>query len=60
MDWSPAGVYALPQIRTRVLNEEWENTFRRWHPAFRPREQAQKAASPHEISRPPIWNRKKI
>jgi hypothetical protein len=28
-----------------VLDQEWENTFRRWYPAFRPEGQpAQKAA----------------
>jgi hypothetical protein len=27
----------LLQVRTRVLNEEWENTFRSWYPAFLPR-----------------------
>ena len=26
--------------RTRVLDEEWENTFRRWYPDFHPRSQA--------------------
>ena len=30
--------------RTRVLDAEWENTFRRWYPHFRPRAQAKKAA----------------
>ena len=24
-----------PQIRTRVLNGEWEETFRTWYPGFR-------------------------
>jgi hypothetical protein len=27
-----------------LLDEEWENTFRRWYPDFRPRAQAKKAA----------------
>jgi hypothetical protein len=31
----------LLQIRTRVLNEEWEDTFRHWYPGFRPQAQAQ-------------------
>jgi len=35
MGWSPRGAHLLLQIRTRVLDEEWENTFRRWYPAFR-------------------------
>jgi meiotically up-regulated gene 157 (Mug157) protein len=35
----------VTQVRTRVLDEEWENTFRRLYPAFRPEGQpAQKAA----------------
>ena len=37
MGWSQHGAHLLLQIRTRVLNEEWEDTFRRWYPAFRPR-----------------------
>ena len=37
MGWSQRGAHLLLQIRTRVLNEEWENTFRSWYPAFRPK-----------------------
>jgi hypothetical protein len=44
MGWSQRGAHLLLQIRTRVLDEEWENTFRRWYPGFRPRAQAKKAA----------------
>jgi len=44
MGWSPRGAHLLLQVRTRVLDEEWENIFRRWYPAFRPQEQAKKAA----------------
>jgi hypothetical protein len=29
-----------------VLDEEWENTFRRWYPDFCPQRQAKKAARP--------------
>ena len=36
MGWSQRGAHLLLQIRTRVLDEEWENTFRRWYPDFRP------------------------
>jgi hypothetical protein len=46
MQWSQRGAHLL-QIRTRVLNEEWEETFRRWYPAFRQqteKQPAQKAA----------------
>jgi hypothetical protein len=35
--WSPRGAHLLLQIRTRVLDEQWEHTFRRWYPAFRPK-----------------------
>ena len=44
MGWSQRGAHLLLQIRTRVLDEEWENTFRRWYPDFRPRAQTEKAA----------------
>jgi hypothetical protein len=44
MGWSQRGAHLLLQIRTRVLDEEWENTFQRWYPYFRPRAQAKKAA----------------
>src|SRR6266852_5998641 len=44
MGWSQQGAHLLLQIRTRVLDEEWENTFRRWYPDFRPQGQAKKAA----------------
>jgi len=36
MQWSQRGAHLLLQIRTRVLDQEWENTFRRWYPRFRP------------------------
>jgi hypothetical protein len=32
MPWTQRGAHLLLQIRTRVLNEEWEQTFRRWYP----------------------------
>ena len=44
MGWSQRGAHLLLQIRTRVLDEEWENTFRPWYPDFRPQGQAKKAA----------------
>ena len=44
MEWSQRGAHLLLQIRTRVLDEEWENTFRRWYPDFRCQGQAKKAA----------------
>ena len=35
MRWSHRGAHLLLQIRTRVLNDEWEDVFRRWYPGFR-------------------------
>ncbi len=35
MRWSQRGAHLLLQIRTRVLNGQWEETFRRWYPGFR-------------------------
>lgn len=35
MRWSQRGAHLLLQIRTRVLNGEWEDVFRRWYPGFR-------------------------
>jgi len=35
MRWSQRGAHLLLQIRTRVLNGEWEATFRMWYPGFR-------------------------
>jgi hypothetical protein len=35
MQGSQRGAHLLLQIRTRVLHEEWEETFRRWYPGFR-------------------------
>ena len=35
MRWSHWGAHLLLQIRTRVLNGDWEDVFRRWYPGFR-------------------------
>lgn len=35
MQWSPKGAHLLLQMRTKVLNDELEKTFRGWHPGFR-------------------------
>lgn len=32
MRWSERGAHLLLQIRTRVLNEEWQGTMTRWYP----------------------------
>jgi hypothetical protein len=35
MAWTPRGAHLLLQIRTRVLNSDWEATCREWYPEFR-------------------------
>jgi hypothetical protein len=35
MAWTPRGAHLLLQIRTRVLNGDWEATFREWYQGFR-------------------------
>ena len=35
MAWTPRGAHLLLQIHTRVLNGDWEATFREWYPGFR-------------------------
>ena len=35
MRWTQCGAHLLLQVRTRVLDEELEPTFRRWYPTFR-------------------------
>jgi hypothetical protein len=32
MQWTPRGAHLLPQIRTKVLNSELHDAFRRWYP----------------------------
>ena len=48
MAWTLRGAHLLLQTRTRVLNNELEEVFRRWYPRFRA--QASKAACP-----PTFW-----
>ena len=36
MAWTERGAHLLLQVRTRVLNRELDETFRRWYPKFRP------------------------
>ena len=43
--WTKQGAHLLLQLRTQVLDEHLEATFRGWYPAFRPAEnRAQQAA----------------
>ena len=39
MQWTLRGAHLLLQTRTKVLNDELEEVFRRWYPKFRPRPQ---------------------
>jgi hypothetical protein len=41
MRWTQRVAHLLLQIRTHVLNEEWEGIFRRWYSGFRPRTEEQ-------------------
>jgi hypothetical protein len=41
MQWTQRGAHLLLQIRTPVLNQDWEDTFRRWYAGFRPQIPAQ-------------------
>jgi hypothetical protein len=41
MQWTQRDAHLLLQIRTRVLNGEWEETFRRWYPGFRQKSEQQ-------------------
>ena len=36
MQWTPKGAHLLLQVRTQVLNEDWDAAFRTWYPGFRP------------------------
>ena len=36
MQWTPEGAHLLLQVRTQVLNDDWEATFRTWYPRFHP------------------------
>lgn len=41
MQWTLRGAHLLLQTRTRVLNDELDEAFRRWYPKFRPQSQMQ-------------------
>jgi hypothetical protein len=44
--WTPRGAHLLLQIRTRVLNGDWEATFQEWYPGFRAAPQPMAACPP--------------
>ncbi|HTH46344.1 MAG TPA: ISKra4 family transposase, partial [Candidatus Limnocylindria bacterium] len=39
MQWTLRGAHLLLQTRTKVLNDELDEVFRRWYPRFRPQSQ---------------------
>ena len=41
MQWTLRGAHLLLQTRTKVLNENLDDAFRRWYPKFRPQPQTQ-------------------
>jgi hypothetical protein len=41
MQWTLRGAHLLLQTRTKVLNGELDDVFRRWYPRFRPQPQTQ-------------------
>jgi hypothetical protein len=41
MQWTLRGAHLLLQTRTKVLNNELDEVFRRWYPKFRPQLQTQ-------------------
>jgi hypothetical protein len=41
MQWTLRGAHLLLQTRTKVLNDELDETFRRWYPKFRPQPEIQ-------------------
>ena len=45
MRWTPRGAHLLVQVRTRVLNDELADDFRRWYPAFTPAPDIQEQAA---------------
>ena len=40
MQWTPEGARLLLYVRTQVLNDDWEATFRSWYLGFRPAQPA--------------------
>ena len=40
MQWTLRGAHLLLQARTKVLNDELEDVFRRWYPQFRTEEKS--------------------
>jgi hypothetical protein len=49
MQWTQRGAHLLLQVRTRVLNEEWEDVFRRWYPDFRQQQSMKAGVTPRNL-----------
>jgi hypothetical protein len=45
MQWTKKGAHLLLQMRTQVLDEHLEATFRGWYPDFRPAENETRKAA---------------
>ena len=45
MRWTQRGAHLLLQVRTKVLNDEWRDTFCRWYPAMAKTEESVKCAA---------------
>src|ERR1700757_251856 len=41
MQWTLRGAHLLLQTRTKVLDHDLDDVFRRWYPKFRPQSRAQ-------------------
>jgi hypothetical protein len=53
MSWTLRGAHLLLQTRTKVLNDELDDVFRRWYPMFRLQPQTQEA--PRKAAWPPTF-----
>jgi hypothetical protein len=47
MAWTMRGAHLLLQTRTKVLNDELDEAFRRWYPKFRPQPKTNEPALRH-------------
>src|SRR5436305_1484454 len=50
MQWSPRGAHLLLPTRTKVFNDELEDTFRQWYPAFRPASRSEAARGTRSVA----------
>jgi len=45
MRWTQRGAHLLLQVRTKVLNDDWRDTFCRWYPSMTPTEKKAEQAA---------------